>query len=62
MSFLILALVAILFSRTILAILAEEHSCENILKLGHWPRRRYHLKVFLLLAFAAILFSRAIFD
>ena len=37
----------------------EEHFCEIILKLVHWSRRRYHLKVFLFLALAAILFSGA---
>ena len=53
-------------SRTILAILVEgypkKHFCEIILKSGHWPRRRCHLKLFLFffllfLALVAILFS-----
>ena len=34
-----------------------EHICEIILKSGYWPRRRFHLKVFLFLTVAAILFS-----
>ena len=38
---------------------SEEHFCEIILKSGHWPGRRCHLKVFLFLALVAILFSRA---
>ena len=33
----------------------KEHFCEIILKSGHWPWRRCHLKVFLLVL-AAILF------
>ena len=37
----------------------KEHFCEIILKLGHWPWRRCHLKVFLFLALVAILFSGA---
>ena len=36
---------------------SEKHFCEIILKLGPWPRRRCHLKVFLSLALMAILFS-----
>ena len=36
----------------------KEHLCEIILKLGHWPRRRCRLKVFLFLALVAILFSK----
>ena len=36
-----------------------KHFCEIILKLGHWPRRRCCLKVFLILAMAVILFSGA---
>ena len=31
----------------------KEHFCKIILKLGHWSRRRCHLKVFLLLALVA---------
>ena len=37
----------------------KKHFCEIILKSGHWPMRRCHLKVFLYLALAAILFSGA---
>ena len=37
----------------------KEYSCEIILKLGQWPWRRCHLKVFLFLALGAILFSGA---
>ena len=29
----------------------KEHFCEIILKSGHWPRRTYHLKVFLCFSF-----------
>ena len=32
----------------------EEHFCEITLTLGHWPRRRSLLKVFLFLALATI--------
>ena len=35
------------------------HFCEIIMKSGHLPRRRYHLKGFLFLALAAILFRGA---
>ena len=34
----------------------KEHFCEINLKLGHWPRRRSRLKVFLFLALVVILF------
>ena len=38
----------------------EEHHCEILLKLGNWPRKRCHLKIFVsILALAAILFSGA---
>ena len=37
----------------------EEHFCEIILKSGHWPGRRCHLKFFLFLALVAILFNGA---
>ena len=39
--------------------LPKEHFCEIILKLGHWPGRRCHFKVFLFLALGTILFSGA---
>ena len=46
---------------TILSFLVEGHpkniSVKFILKSGHWPRRRCHLKVFLFLALPAILCS-----
>ena len=46
-----------------LAILVEghlkKHFCEIVLKSGHWPRRKFRLKVFLLFAFASIFFSDA---
>ena len=50
-------------NRMILAILAKGHkrniSVKLFLKLGHWPRSRCHLKVFLFLALVATLFSQA---
>ena len=36
-----------------------EHFCANILKSGHWPKTRCHLKIFYFLALAAILFNGA---
>ena len=62
--FLFFALVAILFSGTEQLSnfdrgSPKEHFCEIILKSGHWPRRRCHLKVFLFLALVAILFNAA---
>ena len=39
--------------------LQEEHLYEIILILGHWPRRRYCLKIFTLLALVAILSNDA---
>ena len=36
-----------------------EYFCANILKSGHWPRARCHLKIFYFLALAAILFNGA---
>ena len=36
-----------------------EYFCANILKSGHWPRTRRHLKIFYFLALAAILFNGA---
>ena len=37
---------------------SKEHFNETILKLGHWPTSKYHLKVFLSLALVANLCSR----
>ena len=47
-------------SRAILVILVigKEYFCANILKSGHWPRTRCHLKTYFL-ALAAILFNGA---
>ena len=36
-----------------------EYFCANILKSGHWPRMRCHLKIFYFSALAAILFNGA---
>ena len=37
----------------------EEHFCEIILKLGHWPRRKCLKNFFPILAIAVVLFSAA---
>ena len=34
-----------------------EYFCANILKSGHWPRTRCHLKIFYFSALAAVLFN-----
>ena len=44
------------FSKIILEV--EVYFFEIIMMLGHSPRRRYRLKIFLFLAMVAILFSR----
>ena len=48
-------------SGTILAILVEGHlrNIPVILKSAYWPKRRFHLKVFLFLPLLAILYSGA---
>ena len=48
--------------KTILATLVyehEKHFCEIILKLGHWPRRRSGLKIFLFFSSGGHFFCRA---
>ena len=37
----------------------KEHFCEIILKLGHWPRRRCRLKVFLFFSFGGHFVQRS---
>ena len=36
-----------------------EYFCANILKSGHWPRTRYHLKILYFSALVAVLFNGA---
>ena len=36
-----------------------EYFCANILKSGHWPRTRCHLKILYFLALVAVLFNGA---